>query len=67
MNLYSVCDFSCFDAIQCAYYRKVELSQTADFWGHVDGNQWNRVDGKLVPQRRQFGTKKIENSAIIRG
>ena len=42
-------------------------TQTADFWGHVDGNQWNRVDGKLVPQRRQFGTKKIENSAIIRG
>jgi len=44
-----------------------KVAQTADFWGHVDGNQWNRVDGKLVPQRRQFGTKKIENSAIIRG
>ena len=43
------------------------LSQTADFWGDVDGNQWNRAGGKLVPQRRQFGTKKIENSAIIRG
>ena len=33
-------------------------AQTADFWGEVDGNQWNRDDGKLVPQRRQFGTKK---------
>lgn len=25
---------------------------------YPDTGQWNRADGKLVPQRRQFGTKK---------
>ena len=37
------------------------------FGGDVDGNQWNRSDGKLIPQRRQFGTKKHKNQASIRG
>ena len=40
-------------------------AQTADFWGEVDGNQWNRDDGKLVPQRRQFGTKKIGHTGTL--
>ena len=55
------------NAAVSVYNLCLKEAQTADFWGDVDGNQWNRAGGKLVPQRRQFGTKKIENSAIIRG
>ena len=36
------------------------LAQTADIWGDFDGTQWNHSGGKLVPERRRFGTRRKE-------